>query len=533
MTTDLKEISALIEFQFPAFYREDGENFVQFVRAYYEWMDQLGPIYDSRRLLETSDIDETSEEFISHFINKYMRGIPTTILSDRRLLEKHILDVYRSKGSIEGLKLLFRLLYNSEIEVYVPQQDMLRTSDGKWVRKTYLEVENKQSNYTFAEKFITGVTSGATAYVDEVLDAYIGNTKITMFYLTDIVGNPQTGQLFQIGEKLTYDGFDPFLQPFVLGSVLSADVNGSTENHALGDTLISNSISGEGLSFYVSTLRDALSQRGFLTFKILDGGDGFTLDSVVTFKYGTATTGTGASFKVGSLTDTSTFTYNVDLLSTKLSTSLAALDYGFSAPASISTIINAALVNGTTTVGKIASLKSVTSGDKNYNGTVIPNVYESKTYGYGIVATNGGFWGNNAVISGTLSTGNGVIQSVILRSSGMGYNTEGEIVDFLNESNTNLTAELTLHVGASGQDEGRWINEDGFLSSSKFLQDGYYYQEYSYEIQFEKSLDKYIDVLKQVMHPIGNQIFGKTLIADDIVLDSLSISHENQQLFYS
>ena len=79
-------------------------------------MDQLGPHLYSRKLLETSDIDQTEEQFISHFINKYMRGIPTNILSDRRLLEKHILDVYRSKGSIEGLKLLFRLLYNLIIE---------------------------------------------------------------------------------------------------------------------------------------------------------------------------------------------------------------------------------------------------------------------------------------------------------------------------------------------------------------------------------------------------------------------------------
>jgi hypothetical protein len=49
------------------------------------------------------------------------------------------------------------------------------------------------------------------------------------------------------------------------------------------------------------------------------------------------------------------------------------------------------------------------------------------------------------------------------------------------------------------------------------MQDNYYYQVYSYEVQVEKSLYKYIDILKKVAHPIGNLIFSKNLyIYEDV-----------------
>jgi len=95
-----KFISPLVEKQFPAFYRSEGPNFVAFIRAYYEWLEQEGNIANkSRSLLEYADIDDTEAEFIRYFRNTYMNAIPATIAADQRLLLKHILDLYRTKGT--------------------------------------------------------------------------------------------------------------------------------------------------------------------------------------------------------------------------------------------------------------------------------------------------------------------------------------------------------------------------------------------------------------------------------------------------
>jgi len=57
-----KTISNFIESQFPAFYQEEGPNFILFTKAYYEWMEQEGkPVREARNLFDYRDIDNTIE----------------------------------------------------------------------------------------------------------------------------------------------------------------------------------------------------------------------------------------------------------------------------------------------------------------------------------------------------------------------------------------------------------------------------------------------------------------------------------------
>ena len=193
---------------------------------------------------------------------------------------------------------------------------------------------------------------------------------------------------------------------------------------------------------------------------------------------------------------------------------LNATDYGSNLNnQSISSILSTALTDMVTTVGTIGSLGSVTSGDRNYNGSLNVFVLEPKVFGYGIVDTKGTYWGGDAIIPANLSTGNGVIANVMIISSGYDY-FEGQTLEVQSTNDDALNAELMLHTTGIGVEEGYWQNDDGFLNSDKFIQDSYYYQIHSYEVQVEKSLDKYFDILRKVMHPIGNKIFGKNLYTD-------------------
>lgn len=514
MIIDLKNIAPLIEKQFPSFYLEEGDNFIQFVRAYYEWMDLEGPIGKSRNLPETLDIDDTTEEFIEHFFTKYMHGIPKELLGNKRLLEKHILDLYRSKGSIEGLKLLFRFLYKQDIEVFVPQVDMLRLSDGKWKRKKYLEISNRPLNYTFNNQYIKGTTSGAIGYVESTLKFYLGNQVCHVLYITNATPGP-TGKEFLVGEYIKHDGVDLRDCPYILGSPVGAVIEDSGVDFSVGDFLETNSTSGERLKFQVSALKDSRLLRGYIRFRILDGGYGYAIDSQVTINPGSNTTGSGANFRIGAIANTRSFSYNTNLLGPVLNTKIDASDYGPTLNYAFKgTILGECLTNSNVTIGTITKLTGVTSGDHNYNGSVIPVVTEPRILGYGIQDSKGNLWGTNANISGNPSTGNGVIDSVILVSSGLGYNSNGETLQVYATSNTDLQAEFSIVTGAIGVGEGYWENTDGFLNSNKYIQDSFYYQEYSYEIQIEKSFNKYVDILKKVMHPTGNKVFGKVLITD-------------------
>jgi hypothetical protein len=530
MQVDLKKISSLISDQFPAFYQEEGENFIQFVKAYYEWMEEQGPIFKSRSLLEYADIDEVSDEYIDHFLAKYMYGVPKKLLMDKALLEKHILDVYRSKGSVEGLKLLFRLLYDLEVKLFVPQEDMLRASDGSWQRKQYIEIEERDINYLYNKKYITGSTSGATAFVTSSVQVYTGNQVAHLLYIIDLIPGP-TGSSFVLGEYLVCDGVDINQASQIKGSASGASVTLSSENHTAGDVLEANSTSGEGIIFNVSTIKDKALTEGYITFKIKNGGYGYAVNSNINISYGTASKGAGASFLIKELSNTIIFNYNTNGIASEANTLISATSYGANLKsANASSTVNNALSFANLTIGSIKSLTAVTSGDHNYNGSLDVRVTEPRVLGYNFVDENGNLWGNNAVISGTLTAGNGIIDTVELEASGYGFNTEGEKVVFYNTSNTTLSAELTLTVGAIGKESGEWVDTSSFLNADKYIQDSDYYQEYSYEIQLEKSLDKYISVLKQIFHPVGNRVFGKPTIIDskklnhDILIETLTVT---------
>src|SRR5210317_1379171 len=95
-----KNISKFIEQQFPEFYRTEGEKFVAFVQAYYEWMESNNrELYHARNLTNYRDIDNTIEDFILDFKNKYLSNIQFNIATNKRLFVKNALEFYRAKGT--------------------------------------------------------------------------------------------------------------------------------------------------------------------------------------------------------------------------------------------------------------------------------------------------------------------------------------------------------------------------------------------------------------------------------------------------
>jgi hypothetical protein len=120
----LKKISSQIDSQFPGFIREEGPQFVSFMKAYFEYMEQNGnPVNAARSLRDNKDIDRTVDSFVEYFRKEFMINIPKEVLADKRLLAKHIREFYRSRGSQESYRFLFRALFDTELEFYYPGED--------------------------------------------------------------------------------------------------------------------------------------------------------------------------------------------------------------------------------------------------------------------------------------------------------------------------------------------------------------------------------------------------------------------------
>ena len=50
-------------------------------------------------------------------------------------------QIYSAKGTEASYRLLFRLLYDKEIYIKYPSQQMLKVSDGKWIQNKTIFVE--------------------------------------------------------------------------------------------------------------------------------------------------------------------------------------------------------------------------------------------------------------------------------------------------------------------------------------------------------------------------------------------------------
>jgi hypothetical protein len=268
-----KKIAHLIEKDFPAYYRDEGPTFVEFIRTYYEWLESQGQtIYHARNLLDYKDIDKTIEDFIVYFKQKYLPNIQFDTATDVQQLIKHTLDLYRSKGTDRSIDLFFRLVYGKPAQIYYPGEDVMRLSDGKWIRSTYLEITSSPANRVFINRQIVGLTSGATAFVERIIRRKIASKYAEIMFISSVNGN------FETGEKITIDGEFQEVNPTVIGSMTSLQVIAGGQNFAVGDIVdltSPNGVQGKG------RVADVTNYTGLVEFILIDGGWGYSANADV------------------------------------------------------------------------------------------------------------------------------------------------------------------------------------------------------------------------------------------------------------
>lgn len=133
--SSLNKTSTFIENQLPGFIRGNPEYtlFVQFLQKYYEFLELPGnPVYELRRAQENYDIDLARKTLLRYFKDKILPSFPEeTELSTEKIV-KAARDFYAKKGTPDSFKFLFRILYNQEVDIFLPKTNILRASDGKW-----------------------------------------------------------------------------------------------------------------------------------------------------------------------------------------------------------------------------------------------------------------------------------------------------------------------------------------------------------------------------------------------------------------
>lgn len=268
------DIVPFIQEHFPSFYEEEGPVFVAFVKAYYSWLQQSNNALNiSRSLYDIRDVDKAPEQFLQHFKQKYLNSFPDSISVNSRLLLKDAINLYSVKGTSDGVRYLIRALFDEEATVYKPGDDVLKLSDGIWVKPVYLELSPSERTATYVAQQVIGTISGAIAFVERLVRRRIGTKYIDIAYLSQVQGDFQVNELIVPLNNLVHAD-----APTVIGSLTSLEIISGGAEFQVGDVFSVTSSSGKQGKARVTSISN---ETGRVFFTILDGGWGYSLDSSV------------------------------------------------------------------------------------------------------------------------------------------------------------------------------------------------------------------------------------------------------------
>lgn len=433
------KISSVVPAQLPEFVRDDYQTFVDFLKAYYEFLETT-----QQDLVTLRDIDTTLDSFITYFKDDLAQKLPYSTVDERFLLT-HIKDMYLAKGSESSFRLLFRILFNKEIEIDYPAKQMLRASDGKWNQDVSV--------------FIKILVGDPQSIVGKLVDV-VTTTKV----IRVLVDRRQYVEVeVDRAIRISDDVYEFILDRRFFGTISVGDTlryldsnNNLVFNGVILPTTSNLIIEKPGTGFKVGDLYNIINFNGYGTIMKVaavnaDGG----IKQGQFIKYGTGYT--------TDFTTTITSQKGQDL-SSQSGTIIQRVD-SFLAPANKSVAL------------------SISEGMSGFQESGSIN-----TADYNIDPS-----GSNAI--------DGTYAGLTIREFGISS------VD--SQVTSTEPAIIKVSLGPLAKYPGYYVNNDGFLDDAIFIQDSRYYQAFSYVIKIDQALDTYKTIVKNLIHPSGMAIFGE------------------------
>ena len=176
-----KKLSLLIKKYCPDFLEEKYPKFIAFLQAYYDWSmnkDAYNPAWVVNHLIEWGDIDETIDEFINYFKAEYLDQLNVDFNGDIVDFIKHTKEFYSSRGTPESFRFLLKLLSGNSGEIFYPNQYLMKSSDGIWVKDHCIFLQfNDTITGDFLSTKIKGKISGVTGIIENIETHFNYNTQ--------------------------------------------------------------------------------------------------------------------------------------------------------------------------------------------------------------------------------------------------------------------------------------------------------------------------------------------------------------------
>lgn len=538
---------------------------------------RANPVQNIQQLLAYADVDNTVYEFLDKFRDSFMESLPNTLADGiaKRKLIKNIKDMYAAKGTRDGHKLFFRILFNEEATLIYPRDNMLRVSDGQWSTDRVIRIiEAGTSDFTKAiGQTVTGSTSGATALIATVIKFREGADLIAEINLDT---NSVSGT-FAAGEVVTTTdvSLDLEISGTVKGIVTGGNVTVGGAYYSTGDPV---SITGGGGNNAASARVESAGAGSIDEIVIESGGSGYTAGEELRFDL-TNTEGADVRARIAvvggafvleqSTSPDNIITEDGDLIVTdddiqyiSKEQTVGELDHlvledGDQIVLEEATFTDLGVASE---IGEITKVHIINRG----NGFIkLPLVSDSLTttgtgaslfaastvspmvgHVEGISITNFGLdYASNPVITlnrnilvqnvtgsfaagDTLTSHNATVvdfdsaRNILELSTSVDFNEDDTITSVTGATATiyqSTPSEATSTIGTVGTTVGNFVGDRGKVSVDTMrIQDSFYYQDYSYVVRIGESINLWRESVRRSVHPAGWNVFGEVSFASQV-----------------
>ena len=515
------KVSSIVASQLPEFIRDEYQTFVDFLKAYYDFLETTQKDPTTLR-----DIDTTLDAFITYFKDELAQKIPYSTVDERFLISR-IKDLYLAKGSEASYKLLFRILFNKDITLQYPSTQMLRASDGKWNQDVSIFVKILIGNpQDIVGKLVDVVTQTKVVrvlvdrrqYVEVEVDRAIRISDDVYEFIIDrrffgVISVGDTLRYLDNNNNLVFNGL-------ILPTTSSLIVEAPGTGFKVGDLYNINNFQGYGSIMKVSEVN---STGGIALAQFIKYGTGYTTDfsSSIISQQGQDNASTEGVLisRVDSFLAPANKSVALGITESTYgfaeSGSFNTADYNLA----VSSVLTGTLTatNGSATVTGVGTLFTT---QVEFGDLITLNSVQCKVLS---VASNTSL---TLVSNFTGSTSSSLTSVVNLRPAALDGTYAGLTVREFGISSANSVASTTtpaiikVSLGPLAKYPGYYVNNDGFLDDAIYIQDSNYYQAFSYVIKIDQSLNTYKTIVKNLIHPAGMAVFGEYDLRNEFTIQT-------------
>lgn len=493
----------IVSQQVPEFVRAEYPAFLEFLKAYYTWLEDE---YSIGKLENLVDLDDTIDEFLIYF-RKALDLYNITANNNDRFYIRNIKELYTSKGSFQGFEFLFKILYDAQSSIDIPWDYTFRPSEAQWIQDVSFLVDLEPlEGYTLEEtayllkgKRITiydDVRPIPNEYLSYVINVYVRSTGIVELFVDRFTPKSHLDRFETVPGVLTGDPDEDQINGTILSTTSNVKVTRAGTGFSEGLSYnIPSPNGGDPAIIRIKEVGPAGSIKGIQVAQFgTKFDDGYTAQispptsSGINGSYIFDPEIIGEAYPDNTTSDPDPDTISVTAKtadSTRLSTDLAVVtadrtELGFHPFETGDAVVYSNGGGDATDIGGLVHNAIYYIIDVDEFTVKLATTYSNAINNVWIDLVD------EIAPTGDLPVALGSVHAL--------YLLDYAVLEFTSNG---------LAISA-----GYYKNDNNILDRRMFIEDSYYYQVYSYVTLVEKRLVDYGQILKKVLHPAGSKHFG-------------------------